>query len=230
MHASVCWSPRVLLKSGKESNKEPDLGYPFFRRFLSVGLDHVIRRLLTGSSTVHRTWRKLPSPLSNVQHGQSIATPKIVWPVSTPPSSHPTPLPNLRSILLATVFGLLAIIYLPLMSRFFSLFTKSSQPLIQYLGPPTTPTAQAAQQALQSSNAMSGHEYATVATVASGAPRRSTARPTRTGRACSIARSASSAARSRARTLPTRRSAPVAPVTPRRLRSSMTLPRCRMRS
>ncbi|KIS70688.1 peptide-methionine-S-sulfoxide reductase [Mycosarcoma maydis] len=50
------------------------------------------------------------------------------------------------------------------MSRFFSLFTRSSQPLIQHLGPPTTPTAQAAQEALKGSNAaMSAQETATVA-------------------------------------------------------------------
>ncbi|KAJ1029463.1 hypothetical protein NDA13_002712 [Ustilago tritici] len=47
------------------------------------------------------------------------------------------------------------------MSRFFSLFTKSSQPLIQHLGPPTTPTAQAAQSAL--ANMSAGQETATVA-------------------------------------------------------------------
>ena len=75
-----------------------------------------------------------------------------------PPLS--TLLPKLRRILAAIVFGFLSIFCIPLMSRFFSLFTKSSQPLIQHLGPPTTPTALAAQQALKT---MSGQETATVA-------------------------------------------------------------------
>jgi len=73
-------------------------------------------------------------------------------------------LPIVRRFFLAIVLGITAIAYLPLMSRFFSLFTRSSQPLIQHLGTPTTPTAQAAQEALKSTNAaMSKQEIATVA-------------------------------------------------------------------
>ncbi|ETS63055.1 hypothetical protein PaG_02830 [Moesziomyces aphidis] len=74
------------------------------------------------------------------------------------------PLPSVRRLLLSAVFCCISVLAFPLMSRFFSLFTKSSQPLIQHLGPPTTPTALAAQEALKSSNAvMSAQETATVA-------------------------------------------------------------------